>query len=103
MTGICGIVRRDGAPVSEGELAVMCHAMGDWGPDGFGTWVGGCAALAQGRWSARTPESGCESLPRYDVQSGVAITAAGRLDNRAELLAEQREKMVRAVSAPPAR
>ena len=61
--------------------------MGGWGPDGFGTWVGGCAALAQGRWSARTPESGCESLPRHDGETGVAVTAAGRLDNRSELIA----------------
>jgi len=61
--------------------------MGEWGADGFGIWVGGCAGLAQGRWSARTPESDQESLPRYDVEAGLALTAAGRLDNRAELLA----------------
>jgi asparagine synthase (glutamine-hydrolysing) len=87
LTGICGIVRRDGAPVVEDELVALCDAMEGWGPDGFGMWVGGSAALAQGRCSARTSESGRESLPRYDAESGVAITATGRLDNRAELLA----------------
>jgi asparagine synthase (glutamine-hydrolysing) len=88
MTGICGIVNRDGAPVDPAELARFCAAMPEWGRDGFGTWVEGPAALAQGRWHARTPQARYEHLPRRDPERGFAITANGRLDNFDELISE---------------
>src|ERR1700709_1680776 len=90
MTGICGIINRDGAPVDRVELGLLCAAMPEWGRDGFGSWVEGPAALAQGRWPARPPQPRYERLPRRDVERGFAITANGRLDNFDELITELR-------------
>ncbi len=86
MSGIFGLVRRDGAPVAD-ALATMRAAMPRWGPDGFGEWCERDAALGQARLIA-TPESRFEDLPAWDGVAGFAFTAAGRLDNRAALVAE---------------
>ncbi len=87
MSGIFGIVRRDGAPVGLSPLENMRQAMANWGRDGFGEWSDGCAALGQARtWS--TPESRSEALPLHDQTAGWVLSAAARLDNREGLLAE---------------
>ncbi len=86
MSGIFGLVRRDGAPVRD-ALATMRAAMPRWGPDGFGEWSDGGAALGQARRFS-LPESGFEHLPIADDEAGFAFTAAGRLDNRDALVAE---------------
>lgn len=86
MSGIFGLIRRDGAPVADG-LAAMRASMQRWGPDGFGEWCGCDAALGQARLAA-TPESRFEDLPAWDDAAGFAFTAAGRLDNRDALVAE---------------
>ena len=64
MSGIFGLVRRDGAPVAD-ALATMRAAMPRWGPDGFGEWCERDAALGQARLIA-TPESRFEDLPAWD-------------------------------------
>ena len=88
MSGIFGLVRLDGAPVGD-ALATMRAAMPRWGPDGFGEWCDGRAALGQAR-RLSLPESRFEHLPAVDDEAGFAFTAAGRLDNRDALVAELR-------------
>ncbi len=88
MSGIFGLVRFDGAPVGD-ALATMRAAMPRWGPDGFGEWCDGPAALAQARRFS-LPESRVERLPAVDDEAGFAFTAAGRLDNRDALVTELR-------------
>jgi asparagine synthase (glutamine-hydrolysing) len=86
MSGIFGVIRRDGAPLGD-ALATMRTAMPRWGPDGFGEWSDGSAGLGQARLVS-TPESRFEDLPAWDGAAGFAFTAAGRLDNRTALIAE---------------
>jgi asparagine synthase (glutamine-hydrolysing) len=85
MSGIFGIFHFDGAPVRPETLAAMQSAMDYWGPDGAGVWVGGSVALGSLRMH-NTPESLHENLPLNDPASGVTLTAAARIDNRADLL-----------------
>lgn len=86
MSGIFGLVRRNGAPVGD-ALSTMRAAMPRWGPDGFGEWSDDDAGLGQAR-TFSMPESQAEALPIHDAIAGFAFTAAGRLDNRAALIAE---------------
>lgn len=83
MDGIYGIFQRDGAPVSPVALDTMRVAMSYWGRDGGDQWHNGPAGLGQLR-TFTTPESPFENLPR--LQNGLAFTAAGRVDNRDELI-----------------
>jgi asparagine synthase (glutamine-hydrolysing) len=86
VSGIFGLVRRDGAPVGD-ALSTMRAAMPQWGPDGFGEWSDDDAGLGQAR-TFSMPESHAEALPAHDPIAGFAFTAAGRLDNRDALIAE---------------
>ncbi len=87
MGGIYGIFRRDGAPIPLPALETMRAAMAQWGRDGGDLWRNGPAGLGQLR-TFSTPEAPFESLPR--IQDGIAFTAAGRVDNRDELIADLR-------------
>lgn len=85
MSGIYGIVRFDGAPVSAEPLRRMAAAMALWGPDGRGQWLGGAAGLGQ-LMLHTTPESQRERLPAsIRVAPHLVITADARIDNREEL------------------
>ena len=84
MSGIFGIFNRDGSPVEPSRLAAMRDAMDYWGPDGFGLWVDGCAALGQSRFFS-FPEARHENLPLIDSENDLVFTAEGRVDNRADL------------------
>ena len=84
MSGIFGLTRLDGAPVTCEELDAMRRAMEHWGPDGVRFWRDGAAGLGQ-CLIADTPEASYETLPSYESESRVAFTAAARLDNRDEL------------------
>jgi asparagine synthase (glutamine-hydrolysing) len=86
VSGIFGVVRRDGAPVGD-ALSRMRAAMTQWGPDGFGEWSDDHAGLGQAR-TFSMPESPFEDLPAYDRTAGFAFTAAGRLDNRDAVIVE---------------
>lgn len=85
MSGICGIVRLDGAPVAAGELAPMLALLERRGPDGTGQWQGTGVALGHTNL-ATTPEAVVERLPLTHSPSGCTITADVRLDNREDLI-----------------
>jgi asparagine synthase (glutamine-hydrolysing) len=87
MSGIFGIIRRDGGPVTSSDLERLGAAMAHRGPDGSDTWQGGCAGLGQ-LMLRSTPEAADEQLPWQDPESGLVITADARIDNRKELLAK---------------
>ena len=84
MSGIFGLLHRDGAPVDPRHLRLMQQAMASWGPDGSHMWSDGPLGLGQMRLY-NTPESLYERVPRQDPSSGLVITAEARLDNRDEL------------------
>jgi len=65
----------------------MRAAMSYWGRDGGEQWHNGPTGLGQLR-TFTTPEAPFENLPRF--QDGIAFTAAGRVDNRDELIADLR-------------
>src|SRR5271154_2223252 len=84
MSGIFGIVERDGAPLSPSTLDRMRASMAGWAPDGGALWHDAQAGLGQARLFS-TAESHHDRLPRRDVVSDISFTAAARVDNRAEL------------------
>ena len=86
MSGIFGIIHRDGRPVDAADLERMREAMAHRGPDGSEIWIDGSAGLGQLMLHS-TPESLHETLPWKDPESGLVITADARLDNRSELIA----------------
>lgn len=86
MSGIFGIVNRDGSIIDPVKFEIMCQAMAIWGPDGNKVWLEGCAGIGQARF-INTPAAYYERLPYSDMAAGFIFTAAARLDNRNELLA----------------
>jgi asparagine synthase (glutamine-hydrolysing) len=84
MSGIFGIVRRDGAALEPSVLGIMRRSMANWGPDGDATWRDGPAGLGQARLFS-TPQARLERLPYFDKSNNIALTAAARIDNREEL------------------
>jgi asparagine synthase (glutamine-hydrolysing) len=100
MSGIFGMVDRRGDPVSAQMLETMRGVMTAWGPDGGKLLLDGAAGFGQMR-RFTTPEARQERMP---VKSGdrfpsvkdrrnCTFTAAGRLDNRDEI--------IRLLSVPP--
>jgi len=85
MSGIYGIVRFDGAPVSREALAPMASAIAFWGRNGHGQWCGDSAGLGH-LMLHTTAESLRERLPvSLRAAPHLIITADARIDNRAEL------------------
>lgn len=91
MSGICGWISWDGAPVSESDLECMCRPVTYRGPDGIGTWLGAGAGLAHLALHI-TPESREEVQPLHDPKSGLVLVADARIDNRDELIPVLRGK-----------
>jgi asparagine synthase (glutamine-hydrolysing) len=87
MSGICGIVRLDGAQADRATLELLLGPLRPRGPEGCGVWIGKGAALGH-TLLATTPEAMVESLPLRHSESGCTITADVRLDNREELTAK---------------
>jgi asparagine synthase (glutamine-hydrolysing) len=85
MSGIGGVVRLDGAPVSRGAIESLANAVAHRGRDGQGVWSDTHAALVHAMLHT-TPESVTE--PQPFVEGELVITADVRLDDRARLLAE---------------
>ena len=83
MSGICGIVNFDGAPVKPEILREMADAAAHRGPDGIGYWREGSAGLANLALNI-TPESFHEHQPLIDRE--LVLTADARVDNRDELV-----------------
>lgn len=86
MSGICAIMRLDGALATAEALAPMLAGLAGRGPDGSGAFTDGPAALGH-TLLATTPEALVEPMPFRHAPSGCVITADVRLDNRAQLIA----------------
>ncbi len=86
MSGIVGVMRKDGKPVTSLTLAPLYQAMTLWGPDGYRTWHKGSVGFGHLQlWV--TPESRYDHQPiSFSSDSGLVITADARIDNRASLL-----------------
>ncbi len=84
MSSICGIYRRDGAPVDPQIALALLNGLGRHEADRPGDWKDG--ALYFGcQLQCVTPESLREVLPDDDPQAQAVITADAIIDNRAEL------------------
>ena len=82
MSGLCGIVSREGRPVDAGILRAMLDAGAHRGPDGARAWLGEGAAL--GHLALDTaPEDRLERQPL--AESGLVVSADARIDNREQL------------------
>ena len=84
VSAVFGFLNRDGQPAKRVELDRMCEAMKIHGPDDYGLWHEGCAAIGF-RLSRFTPEDDCENQPLRDDEAQVVLVSDARLDNRTEL------------------
>ncbi|MGB1249575.1 MAG: asparagine synthase-related protein [Candidatus Promineifilaceae bacterium] len=85
MSGIYGIFRKDGAPVSAESMAEIRKPIAFWGRDGADEWRADCIGLGH-LMLHTTPESLHERLPIvHPHRPKLVITADARLDNRASL------------------
>lgn len=84
MSAIVGIFFRDGKTVDPELIKRMNGILSHRGPDGSKTWSKGQIAFGH-QMLYTTPESLHEELPFYDEETGLAITADARIDNREEL------------------
>lgn len=84
MSAITGIFCCNGNPIDANVLTDMTDRLSHRGPDGSATWHAGPIGLGHCMLFT-TPESLHEQLPF--VEGPCAITADGRIDNRAELIA----------------
>jgi asparagine synthase (glutamine-hydrolysing) len=83
MCGIAGIVRWDGAPVTEQDVRAMCSAIVHRGPDDEGVYIGDGVALGQRRLSIIDLEGGHQPLSNED--GTVWIVFNGEIYNYREL------------------
>ena len=85
MSGICGLVNLDGAPVEPDVLKDMAEASAFRGPDGIRYWVDGNVGFAHLALNT-TPESMREQQPLANKQTLLCLVADARVDNRDELI-----------------
>ncbi|MDF1795339.1 MAG: asparagine synthase-related protein [Coxiellaceae bacterium] len=81
MSAICGIFYLNQKAVTPESLQRMNNAMVRLGPDGSNQWLERSVGLAH-QQCCLTRESLTETLPLYDYESGITITADARLSNR---------------------
>lgn len=86
MSGICGLFYREGRPVTTEQVGSMLARIKHRGPDGCGVGVDGPVGFGQCLLKI-SPESLYERFPSFDPDTGYAITADARVDNRSELFA----------------
>jgi len=86
MSGICGQFNLDSAPVAAADLRSMTSMLRQRGPERTEIWQGKHCGLGH-TLLATTPELQYEQQPFVHAETGCAITADVRLDNRSELLA----------------
>ena len=91
MSGICGIIHLDGAPVKIEMLQKMTAAIAYRGPDGIRYWVQSNAGLAHLALHT-TPESLNEQQPLVSRRGDFVLVADARVDNRDELIRVLRAK-----------
>jgi len=85
MSGICGLFNANDAPVTEMEIGAMTSMLERRGPERTGRWREQHVGLGH-TLLATTPELQYERQPFHHRETGCAITADVRLDNRSELL-----------------
>jgi len=85
VSGIFGIYQLDGRPFDLRRLEKMRQAMPEWGPDGGDIKTDGPTGFGQMRMFS-VPECRPEMFPFSDAAGGLLFTAAGRVDNRKELI-----------------
>ena len=85
MSGICGIVNFDGAPVDPDVLRKMAEASAYRGPHGIRYWIAGNVGFAHLALNT-TPESLRERQPLLSADGLVCLTGDARVDNRPELI-----------------
>jgi asparagine synthase (glutamine-hydrolysing) len=90
VSGVCGWVDWDGAPVEESDLTGMIRAAAYRGPDGISVWSQESAALAHLALHV-TPESVHEVQPLEAAQAGLVLVADARIDNRDDLIPALRQ------------
>ena len=90
MCGIAGIVRWDGAPVTEDEIRGMCGAMVHRGPDEEGVFIGAGVAIGMRRLSIIDLEGGHQPIANED--RSVWIVFNGEIYNYRELRRELEQK-----------
>jgi len=83
MSGIVGVLRKDGAPVDRTLLSALVHSLAYRGPDARDAWSSGAAGLGHAMLRT-TPESAAERQPA-SLEGRYWITADARIDCRAEL------------------
>ena len=84
MSGLCGIIRWDGAPMDPAWINAMMSAASWRGPDGSGCEVNGSVGIGYLSHQV-TPESVGERQPLVHGPTGIVVSADARLDNREEL------------------
>lgn len=85
MSGICGIIHFDGAPVDADLLKKMTEASAHRGRDGIYYWIHGNVGLAYLAMYS-TPESVREWQPLFNSRRDRVLVADARIDNRPELI-----------------
>ena len=88
MSGICGIIQLDGAPLDRSRLELMTSFMAFRGPDAQDNWVDGSVGFGH-TLLCTTFESELEHQPR-SLDGRVWITADARIDGREELKSKLR-------------
>ncbi len=91
MSGICGLLHLDGAPIAPETLQAMAMAAAYRGPDGIDYWMQGSVGLAYLAFHT-TPESLREHQPLVSQDGHLVLVADGRVDNRTELIAQLRNQ-----------
>ncbi|MCC6545288.1 MAG: asparagine synthetase B [Nitrospirae bacterium] len=87
MSGIFGILQRDGGHTAPSVPEIMRRAMAGWEDNSCDVQLDGPAALGQMRLF-RTPDARYEMMPHIYSAEGFIFCAAGRVDNRDELIAD---------------
>jgi asparagine synthase (glutamine-hydrolysing) len=85
MSGICGVINFDGAPVGPTVLKKMARAAAHRGPDGVRYHTEGAVGLAHLALNI-TPESAREHQPLVSERGDLVLVADARIDNREELV-----------------
>ena len=83
MCGIAGFINPDGRPADESVLARMTGTLNRRGPDGFGHWVQGPAALGHRRLSIIDLAGGAQPMSNED--GSVWVTFNGEIYNEPDL------------------
>jgi len=84
LSGIFGAVNRDGSPLDPAVLDTLRSETAHWGREGGGTLCHGAVGFGSAL-SLRESDAAFEHVPLAGVD-GCIFTAAGRVDNRAELV-----------------